>query len=256
MERVNLALVFFILMFLANLVLYIYQPLGESFYIISDIIVIFFSFLASIIGFYAFKLHGLKSLQGRVLFFLSLGVFFWFLGETTWGVYEIFFGIKAPVASLADFFWLIGYPIFFFGLYHTCKIVQVKIKKTKLFFLILFALLLFTFAFYLSYSTITSVELNFLEKLSTVGYVIGDFLLLLFSICAITSLLKTETFKLYFLIIFSIISMCIADIYYMNFLETYEAGNLIDLFWDLSYILLAFGFFYNREAMKNLLKKV
>jgi hypothetical protein len=43
----------------------------------------------------------------------------------------------------------------------------------------------------------------------------------------------------------------IADIYYMNFIEVYETGSMIDILWDLSYILLAFGFLYHRETVKE-----
>ena len=36
-------------------------------------------------------------------------VFLWFLGETGWGIYEIFLHVEVPYPSLADVFYLAGY---------------------------------------------------------------------------------------------------------------------------------------------------
>ncbi|MCS7105912.1 MAG: hypothetical protein NZ942_01165, partial [Candidatus Aenigmarchaeota archaeon] len=98
----------FILLYLFISFLYFSKPLEENFYIISDFIQILLSFLAFSFGVYTYKFYGGKSLQGKSFLFLSLGIFFWFLGETTWGIYEIVLGIKSPRASLADFLWLAG----------------------------------------------------------------------------------------------------------------------------------------------------
>jgi hypothetical protein len=255
MKKLNFAIICFSLLFLANIFLYLYKPLGENFFIIGDAIVIFLSFLAFISGIYAFKLHGFKSLQGKALLYLSIGIFFWFLGETTWGIYEIFLGIKSPFASLADVFWLIGYPFFLIGLYSLRRLSCSPIKKAKLLFLILIAIFICSFMLYLAFPNLTSSELSIQEKFSTSGYVIGDMLILVFLTFATTNLLQAKTFKAYSLIIVAIMLMSLADIYYMNFSEVYEVGNLIDLAWNLGYILLALGFLYHRETIKNLLKK-
>jgi len=255
MKKLNFATACFSLLFLANVFLYLYQPLGENFFIIADMIVIILSFLAFISGIYAYKLHGFKSLQGKALLFLSIGIFFWFLGETTWGIYEIFLGIKSPFTSLADVFWLIGYPCFLIGLYSFYKLSHSPIKKAKLLFLVLIAIFICSFMLYLAFPNLTSPELSIQEKFSTSGYVIGDMLILVFLAFAITNLLHEKIFRAYSLIIAAIVLMSLADIYYMNFSEVYEVGNLIDLAWNLNYILLALGFLYHRETIKNLLKK-
>jgi len=248
----QLALIF-LLLFLANVIIYRLRPLGENFYIIGDGIVIFLSFLAFVSGLYAYSLHGFKSLNGKALIFLSFGLLFWFLGELTWGIYEIVLGIESPVASLADAFWILGYPFFFLGLVYICRLTSAFKKKNAIAFGFLACLILGSML-YISLPTIVK-DIPVGEKISTAGYVLGDSLLLILAIYTMPALYRTKIFVPYFLIILSIICMVVADIYYMNFLEEYEVGNLIDLVWNLDYILLAVGFLYHRESIKGLLKR-
>lgn len=243
------------LIFLINILIYAFRPLGEQFYIIANLFVILFSFLAFVSGAYAFKFHGLKSIQGKALFFITIGVLFWFLGETTWGLYEIAFGIRSPIASIADLFWLIGYPIFLLGLCYVCKITSIRISKTKLVILLALIIFLLTFMTYLIKPILINNEMSFAEKTITAGYVISDTILLIALLVSITYLLGGKIAKVWFIILLAIIMATVADIYYMNFLESYETGNLIDLFWNFDYILLAFGFLYHRESVKEVFRK-
>ncbi len=58
---------------------------------------------------------GLKSALGKAVFFVSLGLTLWGLGETVWSFYNFFRNVPAPYPSLADlgfapsiFFWILG----------------------------------------------------------------------------------------------------------------------------------------------------
>lgn len=58
---------------------------------------------------------GLKSALGKAVFFVSLGLTLWGLGETVWSYYNFFRNVPAPYPSLADigfapsiFFWFLG----------------------------------------------------------------------------------------------------------------------------------------------------
>lgn len=58
---------------------------------------------------------GLKSAVGRAIFFFSLGLVLWGIGETIWSYYNFVIGVAAPYPSIADlgfapsiFFWIIG----------------------------------------------------------------------------------------------------------------------------------------------------
>jgi hypothetical protein len=218
--------------------------------------VIILSFLAVVFGLYAYKLHGFSSLQGKALLIFTIGLFCWFLGETTWGIYEIILGLGKPIASVADVFWITGYPFLLLGLYYVWKITIVSNSKKRLLALIILIISGCFFMIKLAIPSLTDTKISIVEKVSTAGYVIGDAALLVALICVITHLFGGKFAKTWVLILLAIFITTIADIYYMNFSEVYETGNLIDLFWDFSYILMAFGFFYHREAVKDIIKTV
>lgn len=254
MNRTYIAACISILLFLADFLLYVYQPLGEEFYIVGDSTIILFSFLAIVSGFYAYRPHGFKSTQGKALLFITLGVIFWFLGETTWGIYEVVLGIEAPVASVADIFWLIGYPFFLIGSYFLCRLALVPLGKKK-YVLAVIIIAVCSFMLYLAFPTFLDIEMSLAEKLSTAGYVVGDMLLLVAMAFAVSYLWGGKFTKPWSVILIAILLSAIADIYYMNFIDVYETGNMIDLLWDVDYILMTFGFFYHRETAKEIVEK-
>ena len=58
---------------------------------------------------------GLQSALGKAVFFVSLGLLLWGLGEMVWSYYNFFENVPAPYPSLADlgfapsiFFWILG----------------------------------------------------------------------------------------------------------------------------------------------------
>lgn len=58
---------------------------------------------------------GLRTVLGKAIFFFSLGLLLWGLGETVWSYYNFFENEPAPYPSLADlgfapsiFFWILG----------------------------------------------------------------------------------------------------------------------------------------------------
>jgi hypothetical protein len=243
------------MLILATVLLYIFKPLGEDFYIIGDSIVIIFSLLAFASGFYAYKIHGFKSVQGKALFLLTIGIFFWFLGESTWGFYEIVLGIEAPVASIADVFWLLGYPFFLGGAYFICRLAAIPLAKKKY---MLFALIIAGLfcVLWLIYPTIVNPEISLAEKMSTTGYVIGDFAILIAMIFIVVYLSGSKFLKPWTLIIIGLVLSTIADIYYMNFIDVYASGDWIDILWCADYIITALGLFYYRETAEKIFADV
>ncbi len=72
--------------------------------------------VGGLIGMIKSKIWGrFGSAIGKAVFFFSLGLFLWGLGETIWSYYNIFLNVPAPYPSLADigfapsiFFWCVG----------------------------------------------------------------------------------------------------------------------------------------------------
>ncbi|MFH1820988.1 MAG: hypothetical protein ABH852_00885 [Methanobacteriota archaeon] len=239
--------------FLIDCLLYLFQPLGENFYIIGDSAAVLFSFSAVVFGISAFKSHQFSDLQGKALFFLTFGIFFWFLGETTWAIYEVILGLEVPVASVADVFWIVGYPVVLISLYYIWKLVLWPTGKKNIILLAIFLLVVSFILWYLSIPALTDVGLSAAEKVSTAGYVIGDMLVVDALIVVVVYLFRSKFLKTWGLILIAMIMTTIADVYYLHFLDIYQVGNLIDLFWDLSYITLALAFIYHKEKWNAIL---
>lgn len=252
MKRINLAAGLAFALFLANLLLYLYQPFGDNFYIIGDSLVAILALLTVIAGFYAFRLHGFRSTQGKALFFMTAGAFFWFLGELTWGIYEIALSVENPVPSAADIFWLIGYPMFLLGIYYIFRISSSMPSRRSLAILVPAVILVFSLMVYLAFPTLADATMSLEEKMATAGYVIGDAFVLAGLMFAIACLWGSRFAKPWSIIFLSMAALSIADIFYSSFFSVYETGGLMDVLWNTGYIFFGFGFVYYRETAKNI----
>ena len=56
---------------------------------------------------------------------LTVGLALWALGETSWFIIEAVLGLD-PYPSVADLFWVLGYPVIFVGLVLGMKILHVS----------------------------------------------------------------------------------------------------------------------------------
>jgi hypothetical protein len=253
MKRIHLAAGFAFALFLANVIIYAYQPLGDDFYLIGDSLVATLALLAALAGFYAFRLHGYGNVQGKALFFMAAGSFFWFLGELTWGIYEIALGVETPVTSPADVFWYMGYPMFILGLYYISRLSSSVLSKRKRACLSIAMVLVFLLMIWLALPTLSDAAMSVEEKISTAGYVIGDAFLLAALVFTVACLWGSRFGKPWSIVLLAQFISTIADVYYTNFFSTYQTGNLIDLLWNADYILFMLGFLYYRESVKDIM---
>ncbi len=250
-KNLHLGLLAFAVLFFANLAIFYYGPAMENFYIIADYWVMILALLAAASGFFAYRMHGLGSVQGKALFLIATGTLFWALGELAWGSYEIFLGMEKPVASIADVFWFIGYGFFFWGLFFITRLSAAPLGRKKL-ALVPLVILICSVMIYISFPTITDAGMALIEKTATAGYVLGDMLLLVSLAITITYLLGSKLIKPWSIIFIGLILSTLADIFYTYFIGSYETGNLIDILWNVDYILMGFGFFYYRETIKGI----
>lgn len=253
MEKMHLAAAVASVLFLINILLYVYQPLGDNFYVIGDAMVAILSFLAVLAGLYAYKTHGFRSIQGRAILLLTMGVFFWFLGEATWGIYEVVLGVEKPIASIADVFWLAGYPLFLAGIYYVYRTASIMLGKKKLAFYAAAVIIICSLLLYFAVPSLADSSITLEERLATGGYVVGDMLLLVALIFVILCLWGSRFAKAWSVILLAIAISTMADVYFMNFSGIYETGSLIDILWNLDYILMAFGFLYHRETVRGIM---
>jgi hypothetical protein len=65
---------------------------------------------------------GFKSREGKYYLFLVVGIALWALAHTIWAYFELVLGIATPYPSIADFFWLLGYPFLWYHYYYSFRV--------------------------------------------------------------------------------------------------------------------------------------
>ena len=111
---------------------------------------------------------------------LAIGIGLWFIAESLWAILEVLVGIELPYPSIADFFWLIGFPFIiiafvkgrgqFFSLSH--QLVACVIVSAALVFLILAYILL----------PIIKSDLDLTEKMLDTAYPLLDSVIFIFAL--------------------------------------------------------------------------
>jgi len=252
--KTKIALIITALVLLIDISLYTFQPLGEDFYIVSDWVIVVYALAATAVGLYAFKLHGIGSIQGKALMFMVIGGFFWVLGEFFWAYQEVVLGIEVPFPSIADVFWFIGYPLFGLGLYHVWRIAKVPVTRSRKYVVALILLILLAMVgVYGAYPTITDAEMSSLEKGATLGYILVDFILVVGAVIIIFSFFGGKLVKPWIVILIALVISTFADIMYAQVASLYESGSFFGILWDIDYILMAFGYFYYRQTMGDIM---
>jgi hypothetical protein len=133
---------------------------------------------------------GLKSALGKAIFFISLGLVLWGLGETIWSYYNFIRHVPAPYPSVADigfapsiFFWILGT---YFLAKATGAWFSLKRSHLAKLFAIAVPLLLLVPSYYLQVKVARGGVLvppgeTTLKVVLDIAYPFGDFLALLFA---------------------------------------------------------------------------
>jgi hypothetical protein len=254
MGKTRIGFIALVTVIFANILIFAIRPLGDSFFLLADMLVVSLSFAAFLFGIRAYMLHGFKSMQGKALLMLSLGSFFWFIGESIWSFFDIS-GMGSPVASYADIAWFIGYPLFAAGLYFVWRTAGTPKTRSRMYASIIsISLIIASAALFLAAPLLMDTETGVIEKIVTSGYYIGDVVLASGCIMVVISLAGGRLFKPWVIITIAIVLSAAGDIAYSYMSGSYESGNWIDILWNLNYILMAYGFFYYSNTIKALIK--
>ena len=129
-----IATMFAIMVF--NIVYYIYQytlylesDAEYSFYVYSCLSVVIWSALGTIVFIQLVRDFSITTPSGKVWLLMSIGMVFWCIGEIFWMIFTLQ-GIEA-FPSLADYFYIIAYPILFVALLKQVKISPVRITSSS-----------------------------------------------------------------------------------------------------------------------------
>ncbi len=220
--------------------------LRETLYLIPPV-------FAIIAGIVAIRTFGLVSSRSFTLLLLTAGISFWFFGELLFNYYGYVLYID-PFPSAADIFYLLAYPMFFWGLVNEIHVSQVSwknISKPTLFLFSLVALLLASGIGYFGiYQAYTPTEL-FLTNVVAIGYGVGDLILIFATMLLLVLVWEfrgSRLSKVWLLLFIGFLLTLIADILFAIYVTEYSMQiwfykSLLDSFWMAGYLFLALALF-------------
>lgn len=196
--------------------------------------------------------YGLRSLQGKILLIITLGLASWLTGEVLWTYYELVAQID-PYPSLADWFYLIGYLPLCVGLLWELKFLRHKVHKplpyTLRLLLTMIAILFSGIALYFGVFQAIKPDYSVIENVVAISYGVADIALVLMSLVVIVVTIEMRGGKFvapWWWFLSGIAFTFVADIGFAMFTPEYELARgyykpALDTMWIVGYLAMAYG---------------
>lgn len=164
----------------------------------------------------------------------------WFIAEQIWLVYDLILDID-PWPSVADFFYILGYPLLFIFSILYIYPIRKAISKRLIILSSIASLVLLIPTLFLAYQPDSSE--NDFEVLLATSYPVLDAIILCSALIGMSLFFRGEVSFLWFL-------MCVANtlnvigdagFLFSSMNESYYTGHPIDLLYVWAYILFSFG---------------
>lgn len=177
---------------------------------------------------------------------LFLGVFFWFLGESTYSYYQIVLDIDAPYPGVGEIFYLAGYlPLMLFT-YRSFKTINRGglIKRRVIAFVVTLASLVPVIITIMVFSQEVDFQSQWADIVISNIYNYSDSILLALSILILTKLPRNNPYTYHWILFTSfLILTTLTDFFYLNiaiFDEEFllETELIWEAMWSLSYMCI------------------
>ena len=193
------------------------------------------------------KWGGYKSVIGKGIFFLSLGLLAEVFGQWAWSYYVIIQKIEVPYPSIADIGYFAIIPLYIYAMYNFAKASGIKMGLKSFFGkiqAIIIPLLMVIIAYFLFFKNIPLDFSNPLKIFLDFGY--PGFEIIAVSIAILTYSLSRNVlggimkFKILF-IVFALVFQYVTDyiFLYQVGVGTYYNGGIVDLLYTTSFMIMA-----------------
>jgi hypothetical protein len=191
-----------------------------------------------------------KGEHGRAwILFVGLAVS-WFIAEQIWIVYELVYQID-PWPSIADIFYLLGYPfLFLFSIYYL-KPVKDAISKKTMTYASLAAITLLIPSIYMAYDT--DSEISAFELTLALSYPVIDAIVLIPALIGVILFFRGEVNFLWSLVFMAIVLNVVADTGFLitSMDDSYYTGHPIDILYLWAYAMFSFGVYSHIQIFKK-----
>lgn len=198
--------------------------------------------------------YGLKSAHGKAFLCLTAGVALFLLGELLW-VYYSMVGTD-PFPSLADIFYLLAYPFFFYGFLKEIQLAEIKLSPKKILLATTIFIVLSAVFFY---AVFASIEVSGgIANVIAFLYILGDIVLVLCLVFLAFIIIEyrrgwISICWLWFLggFIFILAADFVFAIYHASYIDNVYLYAITDSGWLLGYGLIAIGMICFYGMLKN-----
>lgn len=248
----NIASVISIIFFLVLLLWWAFlQYLGITNSPLNYLFALFYGILPLLGGFYTLiKSIKLKDSINKTVFYLSLGLIAWGVGEIIWSYYNFILNIEVPYPSVADLAYILSYPLWFVALIYLAKSVGLELSLKSRFIKTIFFVFSFVIVLVAVYLVLfrgsldyTNLSGDYTKLFFDISYPVWDVILLVLALIINVLSLGTIRGKLsaaVTIITVSLMFYFLADLgfTYQSTVNTFFNGNYIDLFYMITVSLI------------------
>lgn len=245
-----------------NIILYLIKPGGDKLMaVISDTLPVVCSLIATYLLYTTVKAFKSKDYTKTAWLMIFLGVALDFIAEVLYGSQEILMGINMDEVnkSIADVFWIVSYPFTIIGLVMLLNgYFKTDFPKGKLLIYIVLIILFLVVSVFLVHLLLGPIvkdsETLLIDKVVYMIYPVSDILIISLSLMLLylTSQFGGSLISLpWRLIAIAWGFMGVSDILYSYYSwnDTYNAGSMIDVGWNLGYLLLGLAGLYQKKLL-------
>ncbi|MEP7166791.1 MAG: hypothetical protein ABI758_02320 [Candidatus Woesebacteria bacterium] len=206
----------------------------------------------------AYQWGGLKSLMGKALIFLSVGLLFQGFGQYSFWFFNVFLHVEIPYPGVPDIGYFGSIPFYIIAAYQLFRVSGTKFTlraNSGKIRAILVPLLMLGLGYTLFLRGYTFDWSDPLKIFLDFGYPLGQAVYISFAIITYTLSRKLLGGKMrmpFLILIAAFIAQFVADYSFLYFQETFFAGSFIDYIYLLSYALMTLGILYFRYVAKQI----
>ena len=234
--------------------IYAFQGFYQDFmYIFSNTFPPFIAAVALMMALIALRRYGkrFRTTFSIVWFCFALGLALWFLGELSWGLYTLAFGVEIPYPSIADVFWLSAYAPIYIALLLYIKPFKMVLSKRSICAIALIIAVLCTLVTLFLIGPILSTSKDLIILVTDLAYPLLDLILLSAAILGLMIFFKGTIGRSWLLICLALVFDAVADFLfsYTTLQGTYYNGHPLELFYQWGYILYALTFYVHTKEL-------
>jgi len=222
---------------LVTIVYAVLQPFPNLLYYLSNTVEAAFSFIPLFMAAFSLKMFRGDRWFARVDTFLLVGFLFWSLGESTWSFYALYLNIAVPYPSVADVFWLAGYPFVLMGIIAFLSPFKNAINRRNLLISSVVSITAAALVIVFLVLPVFTFSTDIISSVVGLAYPLLDILLLFASVMAVLLFWGGKLARGFYWLVAGMLLTSVGDILfsYLTATGAYYDGHPLELLYEFEY---------------------